>query len=117
MRGRLGWIARPDLLLYATGGLAVTKLKVSYTYSDSFGGSSSGSASSTKTGWTVGGGIEWAFNTHWTVRAEYLYLDFGKVTASGIVPPVAAKAGAQSALSTTGDLTANIARLGVNYRF
>jgi outer membrane immunogenic protein len=116
-RGRLGWTVQPNLLLYATGGLAVTELKIAYVYSDSFGGSSSGSASSTKTGWTVGGGVEWAFNTHWTVRAEYLYLDFGKVTATGNVPSVAAKAGAQNALSTTGDLTASIARLGVNYRF
>lgn len=117
LRGRLGWLVQPNLLIYATGGWALTDLQVSFTYSDNNGARSSGSASSNKNGWTVGGGIEWAFNSHWTLRAEYLYLDFGKVTATGNVPAVAQKAGAQNALSTSGDLTANIARLGINYRF
>ena len=28
-------------------------------------------------GWTVGGGIEWAFAANWTAKAEFLYLDLG----------------------------------------
>ena len=117
LRGRVGWLVRPDLLVYATGGWALTNLEVSFTYSDNNGATSSGSASANKNGWTIGGGLEWALNNHWSVRAEYLYFDFGKVTATGNVPSTALKGGAQNALSTTGDLTANIARLGVNYRF
>lgn len=116
-RGRLGWVAQPNLLLYATGGYALTRLKISYAYSDGAGGASSGNAASDKSGWAVGGGVEWAFTTNWTLRAEYLYLDFGKVTATGNIPSVAPKAGAQNALSTSGDLTANIARVGINYKF
>jgi len=28
-------------------------------------------------GLTVGGGVEWAFASNWTAKAEFLYLDFG----------------------------------------
>jgi outer membrane immunogenic protein len=117
LRGRLGWLPDPRLLLYATGGWAVTRLHVSYAYSDSFGGLSSASATSEQNGWTVGAGVEWALTNNWILKAEYLYLNFGKVTAAGSVPSVALKAGAQNALGTTGDFTANIARVGVNYKF
>ena len=34
-------------------------------------------ASETRTGWTVGGGIEWAFWNNWSMKAEYNYYDFG----------------------------------------
>jgi outer membrane immunogenic protein len=120
LRGRVGWLVQPNLLAYVTGGWALTKLTVSFTYSDNnLGGpaNGSGSASSNKNGWTIGGGFEWALNDHWSVKAEYLYLDFGSVTASGQVPGGGAKATAISTMSTTGDLTAHIARAGVNYQF
>jgi outer membrane immunogenic protein len=28
-------------------------------------------------GWTVGGGVEYAFDPNWSIRAEYRYTDFG----------------------------------------
>lgn len=120
-RGRLGWLAQPNLLAYVTGGVALTRLAVSMNYSDNNGGiggpaSGSGSAAATKTGWTIGGGLEWALNSHWSVKGEYLYLDFGSVTANASVP-AGAKATAISTMSTKADLTAQIARLGVNYKF
>ena len=34
-------------------------------------------ASETRTGWTVGGGIEWAFWNNWSMKAEFDYYDFG----------------------------------------
>lgn len=33
--------------------------------------------SDTKTGWTAGGGLEWAFNDKWSAKAEYLFVDLG----------------------------------------
>ena len=36
-----------------------------------------GRSSSTKTGWTIGGGVEYAFTPNWTVKGEYLYENFG----------------------------------------
>jgi hypothetical protein len=31
-------------------------------------------------GWIAGGGAEYMFAPHWTVKAEYLYYDLGSVT-------------------------------------
>jgi outer membrane immunogenic protein len=115
-RGRIGWLAQPNLLAYVTGGAAVTSLAVSTNYSDNNGAMGSGSASATKTGWTIGGGLEWLLDNHWSVKGEFLYVDFGTVTANASVP-AGAKATAISTISTKADLTAEIARLGVNYKF
>ncbi len=35
-----------------------------------------GSKSDVRTGWTVGGG-EWLLTGRWSIKAEYLYVDFG----------------------------------------
>ena len=125
VRGRLGWLFRPDLLAYVTGGLALTELQVAWTYSDNaFGGTppnigtGAASASKIKGGLAVGGGFEWAWDRNWSVKAEYLYLDFGKVTATGLVtnPNFGGTPYAQG-VSTTADLTAHVARVGVNRHF
>ena len=117
-RGRVGLLVQPNLLVFATGGVAVTNLSVSFNYSDTNGVTGGGSASATKTGWVLGGGLEWAINNHWSVKGEYLYLDFGSVTANGTVGVPAGFKGAQSStINTTADLTAHIARVGINYKF
>jgi outer membrane immunogenic protein len=115
-RSRFGWTVAPNLLLYGTSGVAATELGVRNSISSSLTGAQ-GAASHTGrlTGWTLGGGAEWALNRHWTVRAEYLYLDFGNVTANASVSD--GVTGNPSNLATTVNLTAHIARAGVNYRF
>lgn len=57
-RGRLGWAFAPSALVYATGGLAVTKLKVSNSFADTFVPIQSGASTHgvTKAGWVVGAG-------------------------------------------------------------
>ena len=35
------------------------------------------SNTTTKAGWLLGAGIEWAFMAHWSVRAEYYYVGYG----------------------------------------
>ena len=79
-------------------------------------GTGTWSGSDTKVGWTVGGGLEWAWSRDWSVKAEYLYLDFGSVSAAGTIfnPGFV---GYANAISTSTDLTAQVARLGVNRRF
>jgi outer membrane immunogenic protein len=115
-RSRFGWTVAPNLLLYGTTGVAATELGVRNSISSSLTGAQ-GAASHTGrvTGWTLGGGAEWALNRHWTLRAEYLYLDFGNVTANASVSDVATNN--PSNLASTVNLTAHIARAGVNYRF
>ncbi len=121
-RGRVGW-AFGNLLAYATGGLARTSLGATHSFIDNIifvgnGGPAAGiwTGSETKVGWTIGGGVEWAWSRDWSVKAEYMYLHFGSVGAPGtiftsIVP------GYANAISTSTDLTARMARIGVNRRF
>jgi outer membrane immunogenic protein len=100
--------------------LALTRLTVANSFSDNVvappGAAESASESKLKLGWTLGAGLEWAQNNDWTVKAEYLYIDFGKVTAAGLIfnptPP-----GYGQGISTSSDLTAHVARIGVNRRF
>lgn len=121
-RGRLGWTPLPHVLLYATGGLALTRLEVSNAFVDqnAFAPGTVGSGASknaqTKAGWTIGGGVEWSLARNWTLDAEYLFVDFGSVATSAIVNAPAAP-GANSAVITSSDLTAHNVRLGVNYRY
>ena len=62
VRGRAGWLVTPTLLLYGTVGFA-------------YGGISAGGGSTTATGWTAGGGVEWLFLPNWSAKLEYLYVD------------------------------------------
>lgn len=33
----------------------------------------------TQIGWLIGAGIEWGFKQHWSLRAEYYYVDYGNI--------------------------------------
>jgi outer membrane immunogenic protein len=101
VRGRAGY-AMDRWLPYVTGGWAYGHGSLS-AGATGFGPLAAVSASSTYSGWTVGGGIEWAFMNNWSAKAEYLYIDFGNG------PAVSA--------FVSGKMTDNIARLGVNYHF
>ena len=122
IRGRLGYAVTPMTLLYVTGGGALTSLKVSNSISDnaaSLGfttGSGGANHSEIKLGWTIGGGAEFALDSHWTLKAEYLYVDFGAVSVNSTFTSPGTSRGANS-FGSQADLTANIARMGLNYKF
>jgi outer membrane immunogenic protein len=114
VRPRIGW-AVDHALLYLTGGLAVTNAK----FSDSFGAFGNTvvaavSSDTTRTGWTVGVGIEYAFTNNWSAKAEYLYADFGSFTQS---IPSCVGCAVGSDISVTHKYTENIFRYGLNYKF
>jgi outer membrane immunogenic protein len=109
-RGRLGFAA-DNWLLYGTGGAAFTTLKASFAFSDTIGDTEAASLSDTKTGYAVGGGVEAGLWDRWTVKAEYLYVNFGRVSTVGIWTT-----GPQPVTNSI-DLKANIMRGGLNYRF
>lgn len=92
-RGRIGY-AFDRFLPYVTGGLAVGQVKNSAT--------GLGESSSTKAGYTLGGGLEAALSGPWTAKVEYLYVDLGRSSA-----PLGADA----------DFHTNTVRAGLNYRF
>ncbi|MFZ0494769.1 MAG: outer membrane protein [Methylocella sp.] len=73
IRARLG-VAFDRVLVYATGGAAFADFTNFYNTLP-LGGLDQ--ITSTRSGWTVGGGLEYAVTNNWSVRAEYRYSDFG----------------------------------------
>ncbi|HVY05538.1 MAG TPA: outer membrane beta-barrel protein [Burkholderiales bacterium] len=120
LRARVGATVTPQFLVYATGGAAFTRISVSGSYSDNanngivFGGSGSGETSKLKAGWVIGAGAQWALDRQWSVKAEYLHADFGSVSAA--VPLTNSPAFTQT-ISVTGDMTLDLLRVGLDYRF
>ena len=106
--------------MVATGGIAFTDFKFESTYADNAilaplpGGTGFGSASEVRTGWVVGGGGEWMLDRNWSVRAEYLYLDFGSVN---VAVPVSNSPAFTQLVIVGADLSAQIARVGLNYGY
>lgn len=76
LRGRVG-VAFNRFLVYGTGGGigANNEVRVFDHQTAPPGGLGSGDASSDdfRLGWTVGGGVAYAINCHWSVKVEYLY--------------------------------------------
>lgn len=121
LRGRIGTtVIHPQFLLYGTAGAAFTNYKISSGYSDNAigggfpGGTGYGNHSNNISGWTVGGGGEWLLMEHFSIKVEYLYVDFGSVTVS--VPTSNTPSYTQTIQVKTA-LTANLIRFGLNYRF
>ena len=115
-RPRLGWVMPNNWLLYATGGLAVAQLHSDFSFVDSNGVPESGSVDAPKAGYAVGGGIEAPLTDRLSVKAEYLFVDFGNtagsVTANNLAPFFPHQTFTHSA-----GLRADIVRAGLNYRF
>jgi outer membrane immunogenic protein len=119
IRGRLGVTVTPNVLVYATGGLAVADVSVTNSFKElgaaPFTTPGSSSSSDVKTGWTVGGGVEWALGNNWSVKAEYLYVDLGSINTTAAIP--FPDGGTTNSLNSSVDITAHIARAGLNYKF
>ena len=124
LRPRIG-VTHGHALVYGTGGLAVTKLKYSELFTDTFATAHETGATNKNTrGWTAGGGVEYKLplgsDLHWSVKGEYLYADFGNgvvVNSNNLTafsPPIAFPT---NVFTHAADLRAHIFRAGVNYRF
>ena len=74
LTGRVGYSWIPNWLLYAQGGAAWAHTNATVTDP---AGLQIGENSKTRTGWTVGGGVEWMFLPHWSAFLEGNYMDFG----------------------------------------
>jgi outer membrane immunogenic protein len=124
MRGRLGFLVTPDLMLYGTSGVAWQNIEVTgncgpwptsfYCNGPPQPTPSSITQTATLVGWTAGFGVEAHVTAGWLLRAEYRYANFGtwnSVFAFG--------------QTTTGDNTyrfqlhptTNIVTAGVAYKF
>ena len=119
VRGRLGFLATPAFLLYGTGGLAVANVKANYLFTDTFAAATeSASISTTRYGWTVGVGGEYALMNGWSLKAEYLYVDLGRAsTTSNNLTIIGPTPLPLQTFTHTVNVTSNIGRVGVNYKF
>lgn len=142
VRGRVGFLVTPALLVYGAGGFAYggLSMNVAQTQTSNFtrtqligpnaGATISGGRialsganySSTQVGYAVGGGLEWMFLPDWSVKAEYLYYDLGNVSVSSISTSAPYGGLVENNKVWTGSaitsrVTGNIVRAGVNYHF
>lgn len=124
VRARLGTTYfSPNLLIYATGGLAYGQEKISAEQRAYAGNTLLSvfplSTKQTRVGFAVGGGAEWALNEHWSVGAEYLFVDLkANGSKTGRTTVLGPQALATDAIRIkVNDLKENVVRLKVNYRF
>jgi outer membrane immunogenic protein len=107
---RLGYSLVDRWLFYAKGGAAWTNERVDDAFTNVRGIAVDANTSSTRTGWTIGTGAEWAFAPNWSATLEYDYYDFGSKGLTLTDPN--ATVTISSFKDTIHTLTA-----GVNYRF
>ncbi|TAL65187.1 MAG: porin family protein [Legionella sp.] len=113
-RARLGYLVDSSrFLLYGTGGVALTDLQVENSYSD-LNITRTSNKKTNKVGWTAGAGAELFVTQNLTLNAEYLFVDFNKVATSFTLSPIGLGV---STVNTSANLTANLFRVGLNYKF
>jgi outer membrane immunogenic protein len=138
VRARLGYLATNDLLIYGTAGFAYGRVDENVTLNNltnfiNVGGGFgfafacgrgqarcfAGGSSRTATGWTAGGGLEYAAWNNLSIKAEYLYVNLGQDAVNVTAPPITFIPGAASSSFTASysTLGVHVVRVGVNYRF
>jgi outer membrane immunogenic protein len=84
LRGRLGYLVTPTMLLFGTGGASWMQSQASVTCAATVNwctGSNQASlrtdsVSKTVAGWTIGGGLEAIVMSNWLLRGEYRYTSY-----------------------------------------
>ena len=102
LRARLGYLLDPTWLLYVTGGVqwqhftatvSCGPLACGPTVLPPYGPGApyTQTNATTRTGWTIGGGVEKMLPGRWLVRGEYRYADYGTWNTSFGGTPVIVK--------------------------
>jgi len=137
VRGRLGFVVTPALLIFGDAGLAYGGVRASTSLTQFLTGPSvdtinapyfaNGSVAAARVGWTAGGGIEWLFLPNWSVRTEYLYYSLGSLTYSNgllvnvVTPPggIVPAGGIWNSIvsQSHAQFQGNIVRAAINFHF
>lgn len=119
LRVRGGYLVQPDMLVYASTGVAFTQLDTTVTCpadtnvcNPAFG-SIDNSDSQNATGWLAGVGLEAALTDNLSARIEYLYTDYGNISVDGLP----AKDFASYGFNGDVDLTTQSLTAGLAYQF
>ena len=123
-------VAAGKALVYATGGVAVTNLKYAGLFTDTDSDAiESAEFDTTRTGYTVGGGVELKVSRRWSVKGEYLFADFGResVTSNNLTTEfiggdvlnlgIAQTDYPENTFTRSARLKTHSVRFGINYRF
>jgi opacity protein-like surface antigen len=105
LSGRIGHVTGP-LMLFVKGGVAW--MNADYTMQVNSGLDGSTLTNTTRTGWSVGAGLEYMLGSRWSAKFEYDHLDFDSKTL-GFVNPFGNSVTLQTAV--------NEVKAGVNYHF
>ena len=124
LRPRFG-VAMDNWLFYGTGGLALTRLRGEFLFTDGnangavLGAAQEADANSLRAGYIVGGGVETALSDQLRLKAEYDFVDFGTVYAHETSSNFQCcfPAGTMQNFTQSMKLNAGFARLGLNYSF
>jgi outer membrane immunogenic protein len=107
VRGRVGYLWYPGLMVYGTAGFAFAD--IDYQANISAPGIVGGvSRTTTKDGFVAGAGVEYMWSREWLVRAEYLFYDFNGSTRSFAAVPASIH---------WDNLGISVVRLGASYKF
>jgi outer membrane immunogenic protein len=137
-RARGGFVVN-DSLWYVTGGAAWATVEDNLAFANNFNpavaavnfpspfvGGAVANFSHTRSGWTLGAGVETRLWGGWSAKLEYLYVDLGTVTdvftiggnpLFGVGSAGAQGPGSTFTTTTITHFTDNIVRVGLNYRF
>ena len=121
VRGRVGYLVRPDSMVYATLGVAFQRLEYSAAcFADPLTWCTlphNSSQSSNEYGWTVGGGIEHSIASNWLVRLDYRASFFGDRAVS--LFPGAGSVGPtfDDRVNATTNLNTQQITIGLSYKF
>jgi outer membrane immunogenic protein len=107
VRARFGYAVN-NLLFYGTGGYAGAG--VTAGVKDGGANSLIVSSSSTRNGWTAGGGLEWGFAPSWSAKFEWLYMKFDSGSGFNTL-------NLGPGIRGSVPLDDNVVRAGINYRF
>jgi outer membrane immunogenic protein len=102
-RLRVGFV-KDNFLAYATGGAAFAQITSEYWSGPKihrFG-------SMLQPGWTLGAGVEYKLNQHWSTRLEYDFTDLGIVNLTKVQDPT---------WLCAHHITEHNVRLGISYQF
>jgi len=140
VRARLGWLPKPNVLLYGTGGFAYGRIGENITemltapglpagtpVTMSGSGTSlacvlgasclTGGSSRIATGWSAGFGGENAITPNVSVKVEYLYVNLGGVSFHAVAPATAPGSPIPASITAADRVNLQTVRIGINYRF
>lgn len=116
LRARFGVVATDNILAYVTGGLAYGHGNLSTGVGRLSGcagnNCQAGSTAGMLVGWSAGAGGEYALDSKWSLKGEYLHYDLGSLSHLMADPAFPGTTYTAKA-AFTGDLI----RIGVNYNF